>query len=273
MSDQNPTPDREHRDDLPEGAEQNAPTPPSDTTYNPPQYGQGSTAHGQQAYEPPRYDGQAPQQPQGGYAPPAYGQQDPAAQPYQAPQYGQQGAPQQGYAAQQYGQQQPYGQQQYGQQQYGQQQYPAPQYQQQYPPAGYQQQWPTEPAPPQSNMLGLVGLGIVAVCAAALAIVAYIIGGQMGQFMLDYGVDTVQNPDPNDPMIIALTQRIQGPATIGMLATFAGIAGWIVSIIAASRRRGRTFAIWGIILGILAPIIGAVAFIAGMWPAAQVLAG
>lgn len=256
MSDQNPTPDPERRDPAPDAA---APSPEgtqgaSDSSYAPPQYGGSSAAYGQQAYEAPRYQQQYDQQQ---YDQQAYGQQ----------QYGQQ----QGYPQQPYGQPQ-YEQQAYGQQAYGQQPYPAQPYQQQYP-SPYQQQWPAEQAQPQSNTMGMVGLGIVAVCALALAIVSYIIGSAMGQLMLDYGIDAMQNPDPNDTMMIELTQRVQGPSTIGMLATVAGIAGWIVSIIATSRRRGRSFGIWGIVLGILAPIIAILAFMAGMWPAAQVLAG
>lgn len=234
MSDQNPTPD----DPRPEGAE----------------------ASGQQPYEPP-----------------TYGQQDYGQQQYQAPQYGQQPPAQDPYAPPQYGQQPPqqYGQQAYGypqqpQQHYEQQAYPAQQYQQQYPPA-YQQQWPQEQ--PQSNTLGLVGFGIVALCTVVVAVVGYLMGGQMGQFMLDYGIESMQNPDPNDPLMIAFSQQIGGLGTAGMLATVAGIAGWIVSIIATAKRRGRTFGIWGIILGIAAPIIGFIAFFIAMMPAAQAIAG
>lgn len=259
MSDQNPTPEPEHRDDRPEGVEPAAPGQPSDATYAPPQYGQPD--HGQ-----PQYG-----QPQADYTPPSYGQPDPSAQHYQAPQYGQQGYPQQPYG------QQAYGQQAYGQQPADPQQYPAPPYPtqqyQQYPPAGYPSQWPTEQAQPQSNTLGMVGLGLVALGALVLAVVAYLVGGQAGQFMLDYGVDAMQNPDPNDPLVIALAQRVQGLSTVGMLATLGGIAGWVVSIIATSRRRGRTFGIWGIVLGIAAPIIAFIAMVMGMWPAMQVLAG
>ena len=239
MSDQNPTPDAPRRDEASEvpeqAAEQYAAEHPSDATYNPPQYGdQGSTAYGRQAYEAPRYDQQG----------------------YQAPQYGQQ--PQQSY-----------GQRGYEQQGYG-QQYPAPQYQQY--PAGYDQQWPQEQAP-QNKTLGLVGFGIVALCTVILAVVGYLIGSTMGQFMLDYGIESMQNPDPNDPLMIALGQQVSGLVTGGMFATVGGIVGWIISIIATSRRRGRTFGIWGIVLGILAPIIGFIAMIVGMMPAAQVLAG
>ena len=283
MSDQYPTPDPQRRETDPDTPEQSVPQAPesaSDATYNPPQYGStGSTAHGQQAYEAPRYDQQPPQA-QGGYAPPAYGHEQ-AQQQYQAPQYGQQ-AYEQPYAQQQYGQpqqqygqpqQQPYGQQQYGQQGgYG-QQYPAQPYGQQYQPAEYQPQWPSEPEPPQSKTLGLIGLAVVAICTLVVAIAGYLVGAGMGQFMLDYGIDSMQNPDPNDPMLIAFGQQLQGPFTAITFGTLAGIVGWIVSIIAVSRRRGRTFGIWGIVLGILAPIIGVIAMMVGMWPAASVLAG
>lgn len=265
MSDQNPTPDAPRRDEASEvpeqAAKQYAAEHPSDATYNPPQYGdQGSTAYGRQAYEAPRYDQQGYQAPQYGQ-PQDYGQQQGYGQ-----QYGQQ--PQQSYGQHGY-EQQSYGQRGYEQQGYG-QQYPAPQYQQY--PAGYDQQWPQEQAP-QNKTLGLVGFGIVALCTVILAVVGYLIGSTMGQFMLDYGIESMQNPDPNDPLMIALGQQVSGLVTGGMFATVGGIVGWIISIIATSRRRGRTFGIWGIVLGILAPIIGFIAMIVGMMPAAQVLAG
>ncbi len=265
MSDQHPTPDPERRDP--------APAEPNDSSYTPPQYGEGSTAYGQQSYEAPRYDQQPPQAQQGGYAPPNYGEQGQQyqAQQYQAPQYDQPQYGQQQYGQQQGYPQQPYGQPQYDQQAHGQQPYPAQPYQQQYP-SGYQQQWPTEQAP-QSNTLGLIGFGIVAVCTVVLAVVGWIIGGAFGQFMLDYGIDPTQNPDPSDPMLIAFSQQLQGPFMVGFLATIGGIAGWIVSIIATTRRRGRTFGIWGIILGILAPVIGFIAMFLAMMPAAQQIAG
>ena len=243
MSDQYPTPDPQRRETDPDTPEQSVPQAPesaSDATYHPPQYGStGSTAYGQQAYEAPRYDQQPPQA-QGGYAPPAYGHEQ-ARQQYQAPQYGQQAY------------EQPYGQQ--------------------YQPAEYQPQWPSEPEPPQSKTLGLIGLAVVAICTLVVAIAGYLVGAGMGQFMLDYGIDSMQNPDPNDPMLIAFGQQLQGPFTAITFGTLAGIVGWIVSIIAVSRRRGRTFGIWGIILGILAPMIGVIAMMVGMWPAASVLAG
>lgn len=246
MSDQNPTPDAQRPDE------------PAAAPYSPPQYGQP-------------VDGQPD-----GHMPPAYDQQafQPPAQPYQAPQYGQ---------APQYSQTPHYPQQAYGQptwdqqQQYAppqQQPHPAPHYPaqpQQYPPA--YQQWPQEPEQPKSQTLGIVGFGLVALCTVILAVVGYLIGSRMGTFMLDYGVDVLQNQDPTDPLIIALGQQVQGLVSGGMFATLGGIAGWVVSIVATTRRRGRTFGIWGIIVGILAPVLGFIAMVIGMWPAAQVLAG
>lgn len=238
---------------------------------------------------PRRADGSQPDpQPQGQ---PQYGQEHYGQQPYGQGQYGQQQYGEQQYGEQQYGQQ-PYGQQEtpqrydqqppqpyYGQQAHGQQP-PAPygqQYAQQqyapYPTGGYQQQWPEEP--PRKNTLGLVGLGIVAACTVVLAVAAFLFGQQFGQFMLDVGLDPVaaQQLDPNDPMMIAFAQQAQGTTTAIFLASLAGFAGWIVSIIATARRQGRTFGTWGIILGVAAPIIGFIAWIAGVMPAIQVIAG
>ncbi|WP_282006418.1 hypothetical protein [Propioniciclava sinopodophylli] len=240
----------------------------SDQTPTPDPYRRDEAQAPDQGYQAPRHDEPSSQQGAGqqGYHAPQYGQQ-----PYGAPQYGQPPAHDASYP-----QQQAYGQQPSGQQAYGQQQYSAyPQGQQAAPygqyPQGYQQQWPAEPQP-QSKTLGLIGLGIVAVCTIILAVVGYNVGAQVGQFMLDYGIDAMQNPDPNDPMVIALGQQVAGSTTAGIFATLAGIAGWIVSIIAVSRRRGRTFGIGGIILGILAPIVGFIAFAVGLMPAAQMLA-
>lgn len=211
-------------------------------------------------------------------APDANGQSEP--QQHQTPQYGQPPAydPQQYPPQQQYGQyppqqyppqqQYPYQQQGYDPQQYG--QYPPQQYEQ-YSPYGYQQQWPQEE--PRSKTLGLVGFGIVALCTVVLAVVSYLLGGQFGQFVLDYGVEALENIDPSDQVFIGFSQQIQGLSTTGMLATFGGIAGWIVSIIATGQRRGRNFGIWGIVLGVLAPIIGIIALMVGLWPAVSVLAG
>lgn len=201
----------------------------------------------------------------------------PASQP-RDPQHG--GDPQQGYGQPQYDQpqydQQAYGQQQYPQQGYDQQayaqQYPQqgydqqgyPQQYQQYPPAAYQQQWQQAPEP-TSPMLGMIGLGLVAAGTVALAIVGYIMGVALGAFALEHGLEQMQNQ--NDPAMIAVAQQLQTPMSIGTFAALGGIAGWVVSIIAAARRRGRGYAVFGIVLGILAPVVALIAMMVGMWPA------
>ncbi|MDO5534761.1 MAG: DUF308 domain-containing protein [Propionibacteriaceae bacterium] len=244
MTEQNPRPG----DEQPHGDQ-----PPShDQPYAPPSFESQPDAqgHGQQAYPEQQPD---PQQ----YGQPQYGQE----------QYGQQQYGNQQYADGQYGQQYPppaYGQQQ--QQQYGQQNYP----QDQYAPYTYQQQWPAEPE--RSKTLGVVGLGIVAVCTVVFVVVGYLLGQAFGQLILDYGIEALENPDPSDPLMISFAQSVEGLTMAGAAATLTGIAGWIVSIIATARRQGRRFAIWGIIIGVLAPIIGMIAMVAGMLPAAQMVA-
>lgn len=265
MSDQTPHPDSSRRPDEGDGYEppryERESQAPAEGGYSTPQYDQGQDprAYGQPPYGYPQDPQQYGQQAYGQQAP--YGQQPPP-QAYGQPQYGQ--PP---YEQQAYGQQPaPYGAPQYGQQQYGQQQY-AP-----YPQDPYQQPWRQQP---KSNRLGIVGLATVAVCAVVLTVVSYLMGQQSGQFMVDYGMDpaSMQNPDPTDPMIIAFSQKIQGLYSAGIVATLAGIGGWIISIVAAVQRKGRTFGIWGIILGVTAPVIALIALVAGMMPYLQAVAG
>ena len=269
MSDQTAQPDSPRREEGPREGEGHEPhttepqaAPQDGSTFPPygqPQASQAPTppAYGQQGYE------QQPPYGQQQYGQAPYGQQQYGQAPYGQQQYGQ--AP---YGQQQYGQA-PYGQQQYGQPPYGQQQYYAP-----YPQGGQQPSWPQEQQP-RSNTLGMVGLGIVAVCAIVLTVVAYLMGQQMGQFMVDYGVDpaTMQNPDPTDPMVIAFAQQLQGLYGAGIAATLIGIAGWIASIVAVVQRKGRTYGTWGIIVGVAAPVIAFFALVAGMMPFLQALAG
>lgn len=280
MSDQNPRPDE--RD--PQRPEQDA-----DATAQQPTGSTGSTAadatqydpqagnqYGQQAYGQPTYGEQ--QQ----YGQPQYGQQ-----PYQQPQsydaYGQQPQqgqyPQQGYGQQQgygypqdpytqdpYGQQAPYG---YPQQQQYQQGYPQ-QYQQGYAQP-YQQQWQVEQAKPEDKKLGAIAFGIVAVCALVLAIASFVMGQEVGNFMMTNGIESMESPDPTSPEMINLANRINLPSTLGGGATIAGIVGWIMSMVAVGQRKGRALGTGGIVLGILAPIIAMVAMLFGMWPAIQAL--
>ena len=136
-----------------------------------------------------------------------------------------------------------------------------------------QQQWQAEAQAPRSNTLGLVGFGLVALCTVVLAIVGYLLGQSTGQFMADYGMDPNAMPDTTDPMVIAFGQSISGLSWALTGSVLFGIVGWIISIVATSRRQGRSFGIWGIVLGIAAPVIGFIAMVMGMWPFVAAVAG
>lgn len=220
---------------------------PSQPDATPPQYGQYPQG---QPYPQAQYPAQG-QYPQQGY-PQSY---DPAAYPQQG------GYPQPGQYTQPGQYPQGYDPQAYPPAAYG--QYPA------YPVA--QPQWDTTPVA-ENKMLGMVGFAIVAVTAIVLAVVLYLVGGEVGAFMVDYGIDVAANPDPTDPAIIALSQQINGLSILATIATVVGIVGWVVSIVATVRRSGRRFGVWGIIVGILAPVLGIVAMMAGLWPHLAVLA-
>lgn len=201
-------------------------------------------SYGQPAPEPPTYGQVAPeQQPYGQPQPGGYGQGYP--QPQQ-PEYGQQGYPQQPG----------YGQQGYPQQPYG--AYPAPQ--PGYPQA-YQRDYAVPPEPQRGPLLGQIGLGLVVVCGILFIIAAAIFGHAIGQYMVaNGGPAAMQTPKPTDPALIELTQQLGGWSMVGQAASFAGLAGWIVSIVAFVKRAGRTLALWGIILGAAAPILAMITF-------------
>lgn len=210
-------------------------------------------------------DGEAPQYPQQEYGQQGYGQQG-----YPQQGYDQQGYPQQGYGQQGYPQQ-GYGQQGYGQQGYPQHGYPQ-QYAQQgygYPQQGYAQGgWPEEPAPSTSSpMLGRIALGIVAAMTVLIAVVGWQFGAAFGNLILDIGVDAASTMSPNDPAVEQFAVDMSGWTLAGMVASFGGLAGWIMAIVAFVRRSARPLALFGIILGVLAPIVAFILMVLGMMPA------
>ena len=193
-------------------------------------------------------NGSQPQQPgpQSPTTPPQYGQTP--------PQYGQT-PPQYGQTPPQYGQTPP----QYGQ--------IPPQYQTSMPPqAGYS----APPAPAKSGLLGLIGLGLVLVSGVGLSALAWVVGGALGDFMVQIGANTIDINDPtlqNDPRFIAFGQQVAGQVALIQGAVGLGFVGWIVSIVAVVVKRGRSMGIIGIILGVLFPLIAIGALFAGMMPA------
>lgn len=195
--------------------------------------------------------------------------------PYNQPQ----GGPQQGgYGQQPHGySQQPQG---YGQQPQGYPQQPpgqAPHGQQasygSYGGSGMYQQGAPEERP---ATLGLVAMAIVVVSAIVLCVLSWMIGKDFAELFLAAGM----NPESMDPDALARDPEFQAWAaratalwTTLSISVLAGIVGWIISIVATSTRRGRSFGIVGIIVGVLAPLLAFGVFFAALLPAMSQLTG
>lgn len=121
-------------------------------------------------------------------------------------------------------------------------------------PAWSQQQSPYADLPPRSGTLGMIGFVIVALATVALVGAAWSLGSGLAEYFLDLaGTGFPRDPDAlvNDPRTIAYAEGAAGIFVAGFLACVVGLVGWIISIVATATRRGRTFGIMGIILGIL----------------------
>lgn len=173
----------------------------------------------------------------------------------------------------------------YGQPQRSQDAYQQPQPNQQYipyqgqpaqydQPSAYQQYgqlYGAAPAAPatKSSTLGLVGFGIVIVCAIVLSVVSYQIGGGYARLLVDLNIDPATS-DPevlaNDPRFQEFAMSLATPFMLGLAASIAGLVGWIISIVATAQNRGRGFGIAGIVIGVLAPIIAFFVMSAGLAP-------
>lgn len=171
------------------------------------------------------------------------------------------------------GGQQPYGQQGYGQQGYGQQQ-PGNLYGQ---PGGYGYATPSSmyatggsTGPGRSPILGWVGLGIVLICGIVVVAAAATMGAAFGDLLVAIGpqIDTMSDQElANHPQFLVFMQNTGSSFMLMQVGGFLGFAGWIVSIVAVATKRGRGQGIWGIILGVLAPITAGVVAMTTMWPA------
>lgn len=259
--------------------------------------GRAEPQPGEPSPQPP--SGEYPPQPQAGEYPPqpqAYGQQPypghqayPGQQPYGQqtypgqPAYGQQPYPgQPGYSGQPgYGQQPGYGGETPGypghpqQPQQPENPYQITHYAAQYAAQGYnQEQYQPQPAyvpqarAPRSPVLGMIGLGLVVVSTIAM-IVAII---PITQFIiatadLSAGSTGVNNAYLTELLLEQLPMQALALNVFG----FTGLAGWVISIIATATRRGRGWGVFGIILGILAPLIIVGAMMAVMFPAMQAM--
>lgn len=137
--------------------------------------------------------------------------------------------------------------------------YPAPQpaYQQGGPAMPYGQQ-PQQRSP----LLGMVALGGVVVCAVVLSWFMWRVGALFGPIAVATGGS--QTPEA---LTEALRSQLGGTALLALdFAGYGGIGFWITGIVATATRRGRSYGVWAIILGVLAPIIAAIVLVAAIMP-------
>lgn len=155
----------------------------------------------------------------------------------------------------------PYGPPSYGQPSYGPPSYGEPSNSQSpygspsgYGPSGGM--YAPQPEVPKSATLGIVGLVIVVVAAIALCVLTVQVSQSFTQVMVDL-IRRGSDPDliQTDPAFQRFVESVTGQTGLIMLASAVGLGGWIVSILAVVQRKGRSFGIWGIVLGVLAPIV------------------
>lgn len=196
----------------------------------------------------------------GGWQPPQQpGQQYP-------PQYGQQYG-QQPYGQQPYGQQ-PYGQQPAGQPYPGQQQYPYPP-QGSYGTSGYGRQNPYLPTPSEGNKtLGLVGLGIVGV-AFVVGLIAAIVGGQTMVKLVQITGTTEIDANNIPAAAVPLMETFSVWFMVGGFAALLGLGGWITSFFALGKPASKRLGLWGVIAGVIAPVVIFVVFVMMAMPIAD----
>ncbi len=138
------------------------------------------------------------------------------------------------------------------------------------PPAGwYAPNGPAGPYPygPRGSGPGL-GTGafvLVACMTLATIVLAHLAGHDLGVLMLEVGSTTVDATQirATDP---ALTQRLGTWLLLGLIASLAGIGGWIAAIVAINRRSARPLAITAIVIGVIAPVLGIATMIAAAAP-------
>lgn len=179
---------------------------------------------------------------------PGYGQSS------EQPGYGQSSQPGYGQSSAQPGYPQPsqtYGQgaqHGYPQQQAG---YPSPQQAYAYgqAPAGYQA--PTKRSP----VLGMIALGVVLVCGVIFTWLMWNLGVTGAPLF-------VQAAGDQEVATQLLLDQLGTTGTVLLnVSTYGGFAAWVAAIVATATNRGRAYGIWGIVMGVLSPVIAVVAFI------------
>lgn len=118
---------------------------------------------------------------------------------------------------------------------------------------------------PKSPTLGYVGLGLVVIATIACCVTAYVGGTNLNDVMQIVKSTTVDSqnlpPEADAPM-----GRAGLMLMLGIGASVVGLAGWICSIIATSQKRGRPAGITGIVVGIIAPVLAFIIFVAMLMP-------
>lgn len=136
------------------------------------------------------------------------------------------------------------------------------------------------PVPARSPLPGRIGLGIVVLSMVVATVAAWIVGVGYGQLfvqLVESGRITAGSSQldsqtlQRDPLFQQFVANNTAPITAMSMASWLGIAGWITSIVAVARRTGRTPGIWGIVLGILAPVALIAAMVLAALPAIQSL--
>ena len=162
--------------------------------------------------------------------------------------WGQQGYAQQGYPPQAYSQQ-AYGQPVYAspQQAYGQRQAAVPY---------------TQAPAPRSPLLGMIALGVVVVCGVVFSWLMWRLGAVIGPIAASSGGSLT-----SEELTQLMTDQLGAGGMLAMnVAAYGGIAGWITGMVAAGTRRGRSYGVWAIIMGILAPVVGIIMMVAALMP-------
>jgi hypothetical protein len=102
-----------------------------------------------------------------------------------------------------------------------------------------------------SPVLGIAALALVVVCAVVGCYSAYAFGFYYGEVIKIIGIDAVGSGNIPDEYVFELG----GIMTPGLIATLGGIIGFVLAIIATTKKKGRAFGILGIILGVVAPLL------------------
>ena len=134
---------------------------------------------------------------------------------------------------------------------------------QMFPTQGYSNQgYPDARQQPRSALLGMIALGVVAVATVLFCWAMWRTGVVMGPLFASSG-GRMSNSELTQVLLEQMGEAALLALNIGM---YAGLAGWITGIVATATRRGRSYGVMAIILGVLAPVIGVFLVVAALMP-------